>query len=109
MRRASSSLLATQFTGVHWTVATFGAPRVGDGAFARFVDTMANLDHYRVTNRSDPVVNVLTLNYAHSGFSIWLSPGIRYTEPEPTEAPSIGDHAIDSYCLTLQSTLVSNL
>ena len=99
----SASLLAVQFPGVHWGVATFGAPRVGDRGFAAFVDGLPNLVHHRVSNGRDPVVCTPKVNYHHSGRSRWIAGhgDVRWSEPPAAALHSLGDHHIDSYCRAL--------
>ncbi|KAK4188230.1 Alpha/Beta hydrolase protein [Podospora australis] len=55
---------------------TFGSPRVGNGAFAKFV-TGQKGEEYRLTHKDDPVPRLppIIFNYRHTSPEYWFDPG----------------------------------
>ena len=75
-----ASLLARS-PSVRVTLVTFGSPRVGDAAFARWLASLDNLRHHRVQNELDLVTRVpywmpWPSTYKHSQtYHVWLRNG----------------------------------
>jgi len=71
------AIRARASTPVPVTVYSYGSPRLGNSAFATFVDAKtasSSSSEYRITHIDDPVPRVppLLLGYRHTGPELWL-------------------------------------
>lgn len=65
--------LALQCPSVKIDLVTFGSPRVGDGEFAKAVDSTSNINHIRCVHGRDPVTMApVPVRFRHTGGLKWF-------------------------------------
>lgn len=83
---ARALLFGTYFAFHHPTIATyvqtFGQPRCGNLGFKIFLESIRNLNVWRIVNRQDPVIRGPFTNYYHAGHLLWRRDTQVWTTPD---------------------------
>ncbi|KAJ7691490.1 Alpha/Beta hydrolase protein [Mycena metata] len=75
-------------------VVGFGRPRVGNAAFANWVDSMFGANNTFVVSRDDPVPHVplLAQGFQHASGEVWIKDNTTILACDGQENPSVSDH-----------------